>query len=455
MIGPYYTISGILKTKSPLHVGTGESVTIPGIGPDEGPLAEIAQVALDYDELPYLPGSALKGVMRRLVSDGAAREALFGPENINDPEKAEAGSLIVWNAWAVAGSLPTGNAMTAAPYAGMTPQGETKTLAARGLYVESRTAIDPAKGVAEDGKLFHQIMLAPGAEFQFEMALEHRRGHLHAQALANLLARMETAEGISLGSGTRTGQGHLCLKGDVTTTSVAVPAEESITAVLDNRAAPAVVPGARTFRLTGEGPFFISDAAKVRKKNKNADPQTEETRTPQLQALLTADGGEPRLPGSALLGALRARAVWLARLKCPGHRDDRMTVLRPGQNPLKDLSLTERLFGVAGWRGLVRIVSISYEGGQMAAVQKEITSVKLDRFSGAPIDTGLFTVKAVLDPVFEVAITLDTTRSGAPTKDDIALLMNLYKDLHGEGLMLGHATNRGYGWFKVEKSQNG
>ena len=72
-----------------------------------------------------------------------------------------------------------------------------------------------------------------------------------------------------------------------------------------------------------------------------------------------------------------------------------------------------------------------------------LPSVKLDRFSGAPIDGGLFATECFVDPVFEVELVY----TGAHKNHFEALLADIKDD--GSGLRLGHGGNRGFGWFTV------
>ncbi|HAZ63140.1 MAG TPA: type III-B CRISPR module RAMP protein Cmr4 [Armatimonadetes bacterium] len=76
----------LLHALSPLHVGTGQSADIIDL-----PIAR--QRATN---IPYVPGSALKGVLRSAFEPGDEQYALFGPETTN--ADAHAGSIIVGDA---------------------------------------------------------------------------------------------------------------------------------------------------------------------------------------------------------------------------------------------------------------------------------------------------------------------------------------------------------------------
>lgn len=68
---------------SPLHAGTGQ-----GIGVIDLPIAREKAT-----NLPYLPGSTLKGTLRDELKDEDLRETIFGPEKV-DNDSAYSGSIV-------------------------------------------------------------------------------------------------------------------------------------------------------------------------------------------------------------------------------------------------------------------------------------------------------------------------------------------------------------------------
>jgi hypothetical protein len=87
------------------------------------------------------------------------------------------------------------------------------------------------------------------------------------------------------------------------------------------------------------------------------------------------------------------------------------------------------------------------------AKEYEITSVKLDHFSGAPIDKALFTTRAVTGAQLSLNLALrDRGGHGTPGEKDKKLFKELVKDIEDNGLMLGHGTSKGFGWFECQKS---
>jgi len=165
----------------------------------------------------------------------------------------------------------------------------------------------------------------------------------------------------------------------------------------------------------------------------------------------------PVLHLHSIMGALRSRTAWVATINGLGG-DDRFGKPVSWESPL-DLSPVERLFGVAGWRGILRI---SVKGAVTATGRQDMTSIAIDKFTGAVLDSALFTREVFTGVELAVNLTLETRTSApdkdketisVPTQEDRELLKLLLDDLNGDVLMLGHATNSGFGWFNV-KAEN-
>lgn len=93
-----FAIRGRLTTLSPLHIGSGQTTTRPGLiysdGKAEGKLVQVSAVATDHRGKPYIPGSSLKGRLRAVLRsrvDTAIMESIFGVEDQggNRPTRGE------------------------------------------------------------------------------------------------------------------------------------------------------------------------------------------------------------------------------------------------------------------------------------------------------------------------------------------------------------------------------
>lgn len=464
MIGEWMEITIPATVASPLHVGSGETGFSAQIVNDKtGDMVEIARVAHAGNDDPILPGSGLKGAARALMRDDPAEALLFGSRKIREAEDAKAGRLTFWTALRDGTvDLPD---LTDAPYADSTLANETGERAdnkpdhaSAGLFVEARTAIDPKRGIADEGRLFHRQYVAPGVRFTLRLGLFNPDDEAR-KALAKLLKRM--AEGFALGSGTRADQGRMTLDLDAMTTqaylltSGELKEDDAPTRLRDlvaATAAPTFAAPVRSvaLRLVGDGPFLVNDSSAERKRRAQSTAMGEEGRlghedAPNLSALKDFSADLPRLPGASLRGALRSRALWLGRLGEPNYEDRRDEVFK--LDNLATMSCSERLFGINGWASLLRLSGIaceSHEGWET------LTSVKLDSMSMAPVDGGLFGIRASVDPVFTVTLSLEQ-RGELPDEKDCDFFDRLVSSLKKDGLVLGHAGNRGFGWFRVEE----
>lgn len=478
MFAARLVVTGELKLSSPLHLGTGEVESYDSIPQDpeskDKVPTTVATVMRDVDGMPVIPGASVKGVLRALVAGHDGVNALCGPPTGGE-EAADGTKKKLYQGRLTASAMRYVSSAPATLAHGL-PFAEKKMpdgvqLQERGLFIAARTAIDPGSGTAEEGKLFHQEMVAPGARFGLRLVLRLQPddGGAAEACLIAALKALTRDDGVAFGKGQSLGQGRMRLvystlqaerlafdpARGVLCDSDAAETTRQLKKTID---AAQIAPTERLFaryelRLTCDGPFLIDDTSiKPGKKSEK----------PRLNAQQWGD--KPLLSGSTLIGALRARTGWLAKLRwneeCK-RRDERGRILAKGDEAARladpervvtdpgKLSPTERLFGVTGWRGLVRVAGITCTNEPGF---ENITSVKLDRFSMAPIDGALFTTRAAIDPVFEVVLEVEQ-RGGFPDEDDRQLLAGLLVDLREEGLMLGHGTSRGYGWFGVEYEQ--
>ncbi|WP_128292282.1 RAMP superfamily CRISPR-associated protein [Afifella aestuarii] len=458
MIGAWTEIEVIAVAATPLMIGSGDHKNIRRHDGKDLQEVELALVAVDEDGKPVIPGSTLKGALRALAVAGGCpgTEALFGPERIDDPKKAKSGRLICWT-----GRFEAAPDMGDSSIREKNIPGHGTAAAAKGLFVDARTAIDPASGVAWQGRLFHVQAVAKGTTFRLRFGLQ-TADKAAIGLMQSVLAQM-ARDGLVLGKGRGVGQGSLklCLdelkvvRHDVDVSGA--PAEDCITDEWREAIDAVEHPeggGLTKLLLTCKEAFISND---------NAGVDYDKDGSPKLVYLREPGTDKPRLTGASLRGALRARAVWLERLRDPDHRDNRDLILdktipasdadltrpRARCKTVGELSSTELLFGINGWRGRLRIVSVQCGEPKGSVV---IRSVRLDRFSGGPMHGALFSIEAARAPDFEAWLALDPVGPlGASEQDTVRgdLLRRLIEDLKRNGLRLGHGTNKGYGWFDV------
>jgi CRISPR/Cas system CSM-associated protein Csm3 (group 7 of RAMP superfamily) len=479
----------VIATTSPLHIGTALGA-IPDAAPEfagktaDGEPREIAPVQRDARGLPIIPATTLKGAMRALAASALNKkdlDAVFGAIRESEPSQ-------------------TGNPGVLVPYAArlLMPasldgrvEAETNRCAAAGIYVTTRTAIDDASGTADHRKLFSQWVVAPGTRFLLRLAVLQKVENFTADPVGKVLARLLKTldEGrFAIGRGRGDGQGILALVEvrtcrETTLTDTAEIREEDRLAELRAVVTDDSTKPFRPFRplgvlhLTGADAFMVKveDAAllgKVARRNpRDADADSKAKRNVQRGL---RDGTDlPALPGSSLMGALRARAEWyfsreaLCGRAPPDTPGDPSKDDWPLRHPVNRLfgadadTLREirrhgsdrRTFGAAapktGWAGLLRVVAVEASRAKACV----LPSVRIDRFSAAPFDKGLFETEAFVRPAFHVTLALDARATEHDTDTADAFLRSLTRG-PGKGLMLGHGGNHGYGWFDVEFEKN-
>lgn len=445
MIGARTRIYGTLRVLTSLHVGSGhkgELARDTETDPESG--FSVGLVLLDGNGMPYIPGSSLKGVLRRLCANPAI---LFGPET----GALSSGKVIFWTA------LHSGKApgQGRVPYGDAAQQGRDKTSRETDIYIESQTAIDGEAGVAERSRLFHSEQVLPGTEFSFSLTVAAKLDAEVEADLAVLLARLCADEGVGFGRNTRQGKGRVQLLVDTITEEKhsLKGLDKTATAIWRkniNAARKTLISSPTcTMTLRGSGPFLIAD--------NSPRPKAKPGEAAQIFGLNAFEKVGPRLTGASLLGALRAKFAWEMALSS-GETDESDKIFGTPEAPTLDtLSTTERLFGVTGWRGRVSLGAIITD--ETLKLQK-IMSVRIDRFSGAPIDNALFGTEAWVDPVFTVALTLEkrkglTAEQGNFLKADddrFKTFLEFLKCPLWGGLSLGLGQNKGYGVFAVEVS---
>lgn len=461
----HYDITAELEVVTPLHVGSGRTRPVARVKGKEGQgsndAPRVAAIQLDHAGLPYLPASTQKGILldlaRRRYGAGDRVEALFG--QVKDDGTGRIGAVLFRGSSMDAKRAPSTADLPYAQDAGVAY--DAGGLPA-GVFVAGRTRIDRASGTVDDGKLFFQEMVAPGAVFPLRLVLTARRAQDEGRdLLADLLGLLDglTAEPAAFGKGSGQALGALrvvagslsvrktTLTPDLTLTTsdvtdvVPSPATDSARAVFEER-----------LELVCEGPFMIIDSSRTRKKKQTNDPRDRE---PQLTAARIRER-LPLLMGPGLKGPLRARAAWLESLAVHRAQTDTPTPVDPKavDNPdrvlhaageIEQLTPVERLFGVTGFRGLLSIVDLQVT----EAEPWEVTSVKLDRFSGGPIDNALFTSATFVGTRITVTLRLASRGTTRPSEADIELAKQLVGDIRVNGLMLGHGGNKGFGWFEA------
>lgn len=402
-------ITGVLTLESDMHIGVSDTKSI-----DSKP--EVSLIARGVGDVPIIPASSLKGVLRAALSISDAN-AIFGDGSEHRQGKGHAAML-----WLDHARLETNaNGL----------EGLSKETPINGVFEATHVALDPKTGAAEEHKLFTREMVAKGATFSF-------RANWFGNDLGELAQTFAVLrDGIQLGSGASKGQGRasvcpttLCLK--VFSPEHGKLEEQELDAsdfcvLID--AIGVATGSAKTIKLTleGEGPFLsVRDTAGHNSGN--------------IMQPMVRDG-KPLLWPHSIAGALRARARWLAALRDGDHNDTPSKSRKRDEMGDDNLSPVERLFGITGRKSNLTVKSVNCTApGSRVVLQNN----SIDRFTGATIDTALYGKNAFWQPCFEIELEVTGEHD---------LLQILLDDLDVNGLELGHGSSTGFGWFGVEVAQ--
>lgn len=421
-------VEGDLVLETPARLGGGDA---------EDPLEMPLLVDPLDGRTPMLTGASLAGALRACLRRCGVGEKedrlLFGPPKREDQAGEqgddEAGRLIV----------------------------EDSLGEAAGREVRWGVAIDPRSRTAAAGKLYDAALWPAGTRFPLRFELQVREEDdedLLRRLLATGLYGLQTGE-IALGARKTRGFGRVRAQAwrvrrfDLRTPEGLLdwidrgdrplldgPGNPDIAEAL---AVPSPLPVRRDlFRL--EARFRLAGSLLIRS---DGDQGVQGPNATHLSSRRAANEGfrpVPVLSGTSLAGALRARALRIARtLEADGGR--------PGCEGFdRAARLVGDLFGpeikkdVAPRASRVLVRETVVEGGRSDLVQ---TRVSIDRFTGGAREARLFSEQPLFgDGGTEVAISLQIER---PEAHEVGLLLLLLKDLWTGDLPLGGESAVGRG----------
>jgi CRISPR/Cas system CSM-associated protein Csm3 (group 7 of RAMP superfamily) len=443
-----------LKLLSDLHIGTGDSRTLHELRPagperlnDDAQQAEVAVVVRDAAGQPIIPATALKGALRKAVEAAHGEELrsrLFGEIKRTEWKRVRGEEVPIdsgrsGRVWLRLAHLTEPPNVVGLPFFDET----------RRTFITTHVAIDDKTRTAAAQKLFHVERVPAGSAFWLSgvYIVDETDDDAEAAARRDLplaFAPLKHQHGLGIGADGKLGGGRLTLEGAIECAcwwfdpdSGTVRNDRRFTVEVAAGTADGGIESRKTIKLFCRGPYLTIDPAEPREGNNK---------------LRAARRGEalPALPASSLLGVLRDRAAWLARTEDGITAGDDPVRTRTASEIEEGLTPTERLFGVPGWRGLLRVVSVEMTGGTPELLS--LPGIAIDRFSGGTLDSALYETEAFVGVRFTVVLQLDR-RDAHPADEERRLFDLLIENLRTEeDLLLGHGTNRGFGWFKVESA---
>jgi len=152
-----YIIEGELETKTQLHIGAGNLGLFSSID------NEFIRINKGGKELPYIPGSTIKGILRSMVEMILRRNGNVCypyPEAICDDENSICDVCYLFGGKHNASRIQVMDAI---------PEDENQVV----MRVKTGIAIDRVTGAARRGALYEVETVQPGSKFNFKMILEN------------------------------------------------------------------------------------------------------------------------------------------------------------------------------------------------------------------------------------------------------------------------------------------
>lgn len=397
-------------------------LTAASIGGGTGEVTDVA-ILRDHRGTPFLPGTSLAGALRTHLADrlggfGSAEHekvaALFG---VAKRRKGGAGDTGHQSPLVIHDARPSSPAET---------------------EIRDGVKIVAATGIAETRKKFDAELLVPGTTFdlRFELVLGQR--HDEGEMLALLEAALSGLGDGSISFGARRSRGlgrvqaesWRARRFDLTTREGWM---EWLTTIPDERlgADASAWPPAGAERLGDERQRFIVDAAL--EVNGSILIGTPSTTAAGPDVVHLTSGGNSTLSGTSLAGALRNRALRIARAVRNGQGDADRWV--------------DRLFGPS-FEGTKRS-SVEPRASRLRVSEAPITSdrrlqgvrIAIDRFTQAPVDSALVEEEASYGGAVR-NVRLEIRR---PNDGEAGLLLLVLKDLLTGDLPLGGTAAVGRG----------
>ncbi|WP_295882865.1 RAMP superfamily CRISPR-associated protein [uncultured Thiohalocapsa sp.] len=455
----------------------------------------------DPAELPYIPGSTLRGALRRLLDlpdldQPGARpldplvRCLFGyVEAAPEPGAGTRGADP--DVGGFAGRLRCCDApLCTLPAASTGAEPPPFWCAARHTAAVQGIAIDARTGTASHRLLYSHEIVPAGSAFRVELEADGLTRE-QLQKLLGLLRRLDGTLAAAIGSKAGKGWGRVRWDEGAEDVQVITPAglADWLTADgaelpfrrladLDPGAATAVAPDTdpRPLRLSlqilADGPVLVNEPGYRRKPDRQTNAQQpaaaaeagaaaksaaaedeDKEHPPQLEHSRRPDG-TAIIPGKSLVGALRARAERILATMAHRHFD-----AAPGPARQAAQRLAQRLFGSESRRGALWLADAVDNGDTAEHDQRFIA---IDRFSGAVKGShgegALFRAKARSDGSYSTEVLLETHRlrhlEGPPPAGDWwkGLLWLLAQDAADGELRVGWGKAKGYGTLRLAQS---
>jgi len=453
-------LTGTLTTLAPLHIGTGDEITLKDENDDSDKSISYNSLCLDANNKPYIPASSLRGYLRSILSqyqDDETINKLFGlaRQKSDSKDTGNIGLLRIYDAlW---GGSQTIGGNSQADYQ---------------QQLVSQTSIDPLTATAKEHHLSTHALVDSNSIFKLTIELDN----VNQQQLILILKALNTLGqeyGGKLGKAKTSGQGsiaweHKTLK--ILTQEKFIewlgfkndrllsefyqnhPDVPEINALVEAKTQPYINKDSKqlTLALTVQSPILINDpqarddVAEQREK-KNKEIEKDEARNsadllfvPDL--LFTQSNKQAIIPGSSLKGWVRARC-----------RKILLTLMKNADSTQeKNIdTIVDALFGSTEQQGLIEFnhATVSFTDNEI----HQQTFTAIDRFTGGVKNGALYQAESIWpENPFTVKIRYQETQLKGWMK---LLLLFVIRDATEGDLILGWGKGKGYGRLILSSPQ--
>ncbi|HID69069.1 MAG TPA: TIGR03986 family CRISPR-associated RAMP protein [Desulfobacterales bacterium] len=450
---PRWEIKVNLTTRSFLHIGCDEFTDRPGLEIEQKDgskvKAEINAFIKDSNGKPYLPGSTIKGNIRKwLETNKKADEETCKLFNtllgftVKMQDEGCGGSAEFHNA-VISSPLEDGNNF---PYWDVDLQ----------TSVETSTVIDRVTGTVVDGRLFSTEVVPPEVSFTLIItgAMTEQQVSLLTAVIKDGFAE-DCPTPITIGADSGNGFGRFrfdsihmkCLgtgevlnwledgSQDMAATAMRSLSPDDIEQHIikgRNYLKSPSVSDTVTIEFGFAGPFLVNDPSR-KKRKEDIDHQP-----------LRDSAGNARLPAKSIRGAMRSQAEKIIRTlggwccdpvnPCPSV----FSVVEINDR----LCLACRVFGATGWKSRISIQKVEYKGTAESTRQETVQDfVAIDRFHGGGKETAKFDASFSWRPQYSILMHIPSDLEGWAK----GLLALTFRDFKEGDIFLGYGRSKGYG----------
>lgn len=439
----------ILEAKTPLAVGSGEKS-----------LTTDAEIARDVNGMPYIPGTAIAGVIRHALGENEAKE-FFGYQQSNKNDGR--GSEIIFSDAVMIGK--EGKVLD-----GLLDIDPDDTFYHKffDLPIRQHVRINHF-GTAENNGKFDERILFKGVRFCFEVEQLAKNEDDYEAKFKKALSKLFCKD-FRLGGGTRNGFGEMKII-SCKTAKLDLSNAEDLRAYLSKDSSLASEwPGFKdefskkdedkdvtVYKLTLRPDDFFLFGSGFGDDDADMIPVKEDVVTWNAEGKPSFKKNCILIPATSVKGALSHRVAYYYNKAKEVFADDLSEEEMKGKTgkhnfAVKSLFGSEKDKDSSQTRGNVIFSDIIEDSANFE--DKILNHVSIDRFTGGAIDGALFSEKATYGKGKSFATSIIVENKALKDEDVKNALENALKDIVSGMLPLGGGVNRGNGCFTGEITKN-